>query len=67
MNPEQIRIRALVVARLNYFRRAKEEDEAHGDMDSARKWKLVELSMRGLLEEIDEGMTVSQMRGADAG
>jgi hypothetical protein len=52
---ERARIRALVVLRMNYFHQMEQEYRDYGDERGAHAWSLVQLSMRGLLEEIDHG------------
>ena len=61
--PERIRIRALVVARMNLFEEYRQEylDLDKGDEDGAHVWAMAAGAMRGLLNEIDRGVSVRDL------
>ena len=61
--PEHIRIRALVVARMNLFEERRQEylDLDQRDEHGAHAYAMAASAMRGLLDEIDRGVSVHDL------
>lgn len=64
MNEETMRIRALAVQRMNRARHwLQGMEEIQGiDEDYVHAWNMVRAAMQGLIEEIDNGSTVQDIR-----
>lgn len=58
---ERMRIRALAVARMNEFSKNVQEREDCGDEEGAHAWILARNAVRGLIQEIDEGLTLQEL------
>lgn len=59
---ERMRIRALVVARMNCFKERAQEAADCDDEDGAYGWTMAQNALYGLLLEIDGGLTVQDIR-----
>lgn len=59
---EQMRIRALVVARMNLFRGYMQKEADRNNEESMHAWALAFNAMKGLLDEIDSGQKAHEQQ-----
>jgi hypothetical protein len=63
---ERMRIRAHVVANMNYFRERHEAAAAEGDDLGALQYDLLARCLLGIMQRIDSGLTMQEMTALSA-